>query len=1755
MKVDKTENLINGSKGKFASEENNPAGRQVSMNFMAFSLKKKASLVVFSLAVLLFVIAGIPDAYSSTGCCLVEPNQCKSGVTLNACCGQPDENDPFFQECRSNYFVEGESCQAVSMCDSGCCCKDGALNSYFYGSRIACDGVNGTLKSSGDCKKICQDPTSPPVGQCNLAQNPLSSLDFRRDFSGSPAKIIIIWNDKCLNNVRYYEVFRGSQSIGQTFGNSIEDFGRTKIDSGPGFLFGESYTYTVKAYYSDAEGNLYQHQIQRMNIYSGDLECWLNPSVGKSDFCVSHLFYETYMSYFGYSDKPQFQQFLINDPDLLNKFKKGFRCSYDYLLYEKVSCTDEKPCTVRGQDALCSASSDCINYNQEVGLVVSRNECNQNVGCFYEYGVGLSGLCLDCVDTVKSCYNYRSEDACRADNCNVAYDENCDWISINDDLGIGICIDASIFSCSDCFSDFEGDPYASCSIIYDHPGFSHCVFCTAVEKCTDYIDQNSCIGDSPVYLDPETHRIQKSKDLCGLGVCNYFYRSDLGMHLCQKNIDLDPSRPDCPGHDGDPCEIDIFPPEIKLGLIGSDPNSFRVDDIIEFMVIDRQSANDMPHLVRSTAYDHYLPDEYSIYVCIEGKNCHTNPGNWKKTGQLRFSGCDLIDLVGFNFEGGSQTLRFFAQDPAGNLAEIKSETLTPDNEHFCSEIETELCELQDGVCEGSSQNCNLICSGYGFFKDECTLEDYQRHSDYYSQTEILGDGLDNNCDGQIDHHPKECYIGIDGKIIDRDGDGICKPIDQCPETPLGCDVWGYDGASPGCAINCDQAECYDATECIECTADLDCPTGDFFCGEDNFCIKKYQFCNEHRPCSQGYVCLNNACAREESHCFYRAECNLQNYHYCFDERCTLPQCSGEFPCPPGYGYECVDNFCKSEALACVADTDCDEGYVCVNGFCMLEEDVDLCTKDLDCDEGYLCIGGACVKAVDFCESDDDCGFGQQCINGVCVDDDFDLCTEDADCDEGHFCFYGMCLKIPEPCKDNSDCQEGFFCFEGACKYDGHPPECERDSSGKIIDLDGDGICDYLDDCLGTPQWCTVQGYDDLNPGCAAYCDDVLCKEDLICKRNPADHPEGCEVDTQGWVIDSDGDGVCDEYDLCFGTREGCKVYGYDGKRPGCPVDCSYPECLADPSCKACINDSDCPKGFICSAGKCVIAPGTECTEDADCDEGYFCDEGLCLKIISTCEEDDDCDEGYFCLNGFCKLHEGHPEECQRDNLGKIVDKDKDGICDMLDECLNTPEGCEVQGYDDENPGCAADCGDSLCRNDLICKIQDKCERDVFGNIIDSDGDGICDGVDVCEGTLPGCPVFPFSHELAGCPEDCNHQKCFGDPYCDCFSCDDCTNVFSFCDRFACSYCDFGRCAMGDFEGPDSCYDCSWFSSCADYINEQDCKRNPCIKASSCKWQDGLCVADKEDKPVSLDHCFNFRLDGDETDIDCGGSCAPCASGKMCLVNSDCQSGFCSENGICEGTASCSDGIKNQDETDIDCGGSVCLPCENGLACLVNLDCKSGFCKDGMCVSPSCFDKVKNQGESDVDCGGPNCLPCPVGKRCTKDSDCVSGKCDPILGVCVESDEGSSEIPVIPKVDDEIEKRGFPWLLLIIFLIVFGAAGFLIYYFREPIVAYIETSRLAPAYYRIRDFFERLVAKLGIKVKRPEKAKNYYKPGSKGLESSPGTSFENPSSPQASQKPASGQKFQQEKPRKKKTLDKKIKNESKIFDIFDEPKKK
>ena len=109
-------------------------------------------------------------------------------------------------------------------------------------------------------------------------------------------------------------------------------------------------------------------------------------------------------------------------------------------------------------------------------------------------------------------------------------------------------------------------------------------------------------------------------------------------------------------------------------------------------------------------------------------------------------------------------------------------------------------------------------------------------------------------------------------------------------------------------------------------------------------------------------------------------------------------------------------------------------------------------------------------------------------------------------------------------------------------------------------------------------------------------------------------------------------------------------------------------------------------------------------------------------------------------------------------------------------------------------------------------------------------------------------------------------------------------------------------------------------------------------------------------------CNDGIKNGDETGVDCGGSCTPCQVEATCTdgiqngdeTGVDCG-GSCTP---CQVEATCTDGIQNGDETGVDCGGS-CVPCQ---------------------VEATCTDGIQNGDETGVDCGG-SCVPCQVDTTC------------------------------------------------------------------------------------------------------------------------------------------------------------------------------
>ena len=78
----------------------------------------------------------------------------------------------------------------------------------------------------------------------------------------------------------------------------------------------------------------------------------------------------------------------------------------------------------------------------------------------------------------------------------------------------------------------------------------------------------------------------------------------------------------------------------------------------------------------------------------------------------------------------------------------------------------EPCGKQDGVCKGSFKKCGGL-SGW----ISCGPGDYVAHASTYETKETACDGVDNDCDGQVDTNlSRSCYSGASG----TEGKGVCK---------------------------------------------------------------------------------------------------------------------------------------------------------------------------------------------------------------------------------------------------------------------------------------------------------------------------------------------------------------------------------------------------------------------------------------------------------------------------------------------------------------------------------------------------------------------------------------------------------------------------------------------------------------------------------------------------------------------------------------------------------------------------------------------------------------------------------------------------------------------------------------------------------------------------------------------------------------------------------------------------------------------
>jgi hypothetical protein len=274
------------------------------------------------------------------------------------------------------------------------------------------------------------------------------------------------------------------------------------------------------------------------------------------------------------------------------------------------------------------------------------------------------------------------------------------------------------------------------------------------------------------------------------------------------------------------------------------------------------------------------------------------------------------------------------------------------------------------------------------------------------------DGLDNDCDGQVDEGitAPECYtcMGTNGLVLINDHcliDDVCYAAGT--ESPLSpCLVCDPAQNQIAWSNNCSNTQACCNDECIDIN------------GDANNCGGCGVVCDDGNPCTIDY-CVNGVCVHE-----FAPQ----------GTQCPGGLCDGNGECIP----ECANG--------CDDGNPCTTDY-CVNGVCVHEN----APQGTQC-PGGLCDGsGECIpECPNGCDDGSPCTT-DYCVNGVCVHENAPQGTQ---CPGGLCDGSGECIpECPNGCDDGNPCTTD-YCVNGVCIHE-NAPQGTQCPNGLC---DGNGVC-------------------------------------------------------------------------------------------------------------------------------------------------------------------------------------------------------------------------------------------------------------------------------------------------------------------------------------------------------------------------------------------------------------------------------------------------------------------------------------------------------------------------------------------------------------------------------------------------------------------------------------------------------------------------------------------------------------------------
>ena len=302
------------------------------------------------------------------------------------------------------------------------------------------------------------------------------------------------------------------------------------------------------------------------------------------------------------------------------------------------------------------------------------------------------------------------------------------------------------------------------------------------------------------------------------------------------------------------------------------------------------------------------------------------------------------------------------------------------------------------------------------------------------------------------------------------------------------------------------------------------------CGNKNKDGNDGALCNTRADCASGERCnADGQCTTSDSSCEFRSDCGLDEY--CANGTCELAACVEDTDCSSGA--ICIEEQCRP---GCRTDGDCEDGLSCSAALIC---EVAGCTTD-SCPPFQFCDNAQAPPACQYtgdCETDAHCaGFGEQVNDG----DEYICSSAEQKC------------VVKPPCDADSDCRVGDICEPRAT--DGKKV-CRRGCRSNDGCRSG-FICD-LNDLLCASGCTTVD--DCPNDGNTYACADLVCvrtcetrnecQPGQICGGNPR-RCQACRDDNECPATD--------ECDFTLGITEEDQNDPSKGlcsmKAPSCPPD-------------------------------------------------------------------------------------------------------------------------------------------------------------------------------------------------------------------------------------------------------------------------------------------------------------------------------------------------------------------------------------------------------------------------------------------------------------------------------------------------------------------------------------------------------------------------------------------------------------------------